>query len=206
MMGTARITAAGDDIEFVFYCDEDALLPVDISLEPGVTVISGPRIVLSATWNECFTYAHGDIVMQGNDDVLFRTPGWDQAVEDAFSQIPDRIAFVHGQDLHQPPGTFGTLGFLHRTWVKAVGYVTPPYFSSDYGDTWLNDVANALDRRVYLPEVITEHMHPAAGKAEWDQTHMERLARGSRDDVAGLYASLAPAREEDVRKLRAVMR
>lgn len=204
MVASARDTAAGT-VEFVFRTDDDAPLAPELSAEPGVTEIRGPRIVLSAMWNECYAAASSDICMQGNDDVVFRSSGWDQAVEGAFSRYPDRIVFVHGDDLHQPPGAFGALGFLHQRWIETVGYFTPPYFSCDYGDTWLNDVANMLGRRAYLPNVITEHMHPAAGKAPLDQTHRERLERGSRDNVPGLYASLAAERERDAAKLRAVM-
>src|SRR6266487_3154917 len=190
MMASARSTAAGP-VQFVFRVDEDdpQALPDDMDYR-DVMVAAGPRAVLSSLWNDAYRYSAGEIVMQGDDEVIFRTPGWDQLIEDAFSQVPDRIAFVHGRDGHQPDGTFGTLGFLHRRWPDAVGYVTPPYFSCDYGDTWLNDVANELGRRVYLPEVMTEHMHPVAGKGEWDRTHQERVARGAQDDVAGLYASL----------------
>lgn len=170
-----------------------------------MTEVVKPRDMLSQLWNDCAAEAHYEVMMQCDDEVIFRTESWDKLVLEAFDRIPDKIAFVHGQDLHQPAGQFGTLGFLHRRWVDTVGYFTPPYFSCDYGDTWLNDVSNMIGRRVYIPEIITEHMHPVAGKAQWDTTHMERLNRGSRDDVGGLYARLAPKRAEDAQKLRAVM-
>lgn len=204
MMASARATASGP-LEFVFYTDSDAPLPERITSAPDAVTIRGERIVLSAMWNECAAKASADIMMQCDDEVIFRSQGWDTMVLAAFGTIPDMIAFVHGRDLYQPDGTFGTLGFLHRRWVDTVGYFTPPYFSCDYGDTWLNDVSNALGRRVYLRDVITEHCHPIAGKGTWDQTHLERLARGRQDNVAGLYESLASGRAADVAKLRAVM-
>ena len=206
MVASARETAAGP-VEFVFRADVDApgSVPGEVAAAPDVTVVFGPRVTLSALWNECHAAASGDIFMQCDDEAVFRSAGWDAQVAAAFAAVPDRIAFVHGRDGHQPDGTFGTLGFLHRRWTDAVGYFTPPYFSCDYGDTWLNDVANALGRRVYLPGVVTEHMHPVAGKAGWDVTHLERLSRGSADNVAGLYASLGAERDADVARLRAVM-
>lgn len=206
MTESAQVTADGI-VEFVFYTDSDApgSVPETISSRDHARVLTGERIVLSDMWNACAAQAGGQILMQCDDEVIFRTPGWDAMVAAAFAQYPDHIAFVHGRDLYQPDGTFGTLGFLHRRWVDTVGYFTPPHFSCDYGDTWLNDVSNALGRRVYLPEVITEHLHPVAGKAQWDATHLERLARGARDDVAGLYGRLAPQRQADVVKLRGVM-
>jgi hypothetical protein len=113
-------------------------------------IVVGPRITLSDMWNKCAEVATGDILMVCGDDVVFRTKGWDSMVKQAFASYPDRILFAHGDDGHFG-SQFGTHGFVHRKWIDAVGYFTPPYFSSDYGDVWLNEVANALGRRVYLP-------------------------------------------------------
>ena len=200
LIDSARAMAAGD-VEFILRTDEDAPLGWE---EPGVTEIRGPRGVLSALWNECAAVAAADIFMQAGDDIVFRSEGWDDQVAEAFAQVPDRIVFVHGTDLFQPL-TFGTHGFVHRRWTEATGYFTPPYFSSDYGDTWLNDVANMIGRRVCLPGVVTEHLHPVTGKASWDATYLERMSRGDRDGVHGLYVSLAGERDSDAAKLRAVM-
>lgn len=205
MAESARATASSE-IEFIFRVDDDDpdAMPARMDYS-DTTVLIGSRTTLSQLWNECQLAATADIFMQCDDEVIFRSDGWDQKVMSAFADYPDRIAFVHGQDLHQPAGTFGALGFLHRRWVDTVGYFPPPYFSCDYGDTWLNDVANAIGRRRYLPDVITEHMHPIAGKGVWDVTHTERLMRGTADDTPGLYASLAGKRAEDADKLRTVM-
>jgi hypothetical protein len=141
--------------------------------------------------------------MQAADDIEFQTKHWDVMVQHAFAECPDKILFVHGDDGHWG-AKFGTHGFVHRKWVEAVGYMSPPYFSSDYGDTWLNEVANALDRRRYLP-FVTEHMHFLWGKGKLDQTHKERLERHKQDNVDQLYRDLAPERAKDVEKLRAAM-
>jgi hypothetical protein len=53
---------------------------------------------------------------------------------------------------------------------------------------------------------VTEHMHPVAGKAQWDETHQERVQRGDRDGIHELYRSLQRERDADVAKLRAIMR
>ena len=200
MWATARETAEGP-IELVTRLDDDdpAVYP-----DMGDVRIVGPRGLLSAYWNECYQQASGEILMHAGDDIRFRTVAWDARVRSVFDAIPDRILFVHGDDGHQHE-RLGTHGFLHRRWVETVGYFVPPYFSSDYNDTWLTEVADRLGRRIYLPDVGTEHLHPHAGKGEWDLTHRERLTRHAQDNVDALYASLADAREADAGKLRAVM-
>jgi hypothetical protein len=196
---------AQDEIEFVFYCDEDApgSVPPEVRSAPWIRVVDGPRIVLSAMWNRCLEKSSGEIVMQCGDDIVFRTPGWDKVVEAAFATVPDRILFAYGSDgVHDR--NFGTHGFVHRRWTEAVGYITPPYFSSDYGDTWLNDVAALIGRKRWI-EIYTEHLHPVVGKAPIDATHAERLERHQRDGVEALYASMGPERQRDAGKLRALM-
>lgn len=168
-----------------------------------IKIIEDRRRTLSECWNECAKVASGNILMHAGDDLVFKTDGWDAMVAQAFAEAEDKLLFVHGDDGHWGD-TFGTHGFLHRRWIEAVGYFVPPYFSSDYSDTWLNDVANALGRRVYLP-FVTEHMHPLFGKAEWDTTHRERIERHKNDKVDDLYRELAPKREKDIEKLRIVI-
>lgn len=207
LIDSARTLAAGP-VEFVFRCDEDdpELEGITRQLENDANCLQiiGSRGVLSEMWNECYALSQGDIVMQCGDDIIFRSPMWDKAVEQAFFGYPDGIALVYGNDCLQGEN-LATHGFVTRKWVATVGHFTPSQFSSDYGDQWLFDVARGIGRTHYVPELVTEHMHPVAGKAEWDRTHQERLARHSRDNVAALYESLAPARQADIEALRKVM-
>lgn len=195
--------------EIVAYVDEDdAQSYADINL-PNVQFIIGPRIILSNCWNKCATAAKGDILMQGNDDIVFRTQSWDVMVEHAFERCADRILMVHGSDGSQGHnssiGLFGPHPFVHRNWVDALDYFTAPYFSSDYGDSWINDLANGIGRRQFIPFVI-EHLHFIFGKAAQDETTNERLMRHSADNVSQLYQDLAPLRALDIEKLQAAMR
>lgn len=199
-------------IEFVVYLDEDddphAYSGLRLEIQQKITWVTGPRIVLSNTWNKCAERARGDIFMQGNDDIIFRTRDWDRMVQRAIERVPDRICMVHGNDGSQHPsgrGYFGTHPFVHRKWYETLGYFTAPYFSSDYGDTWTNDLANAINRRYPIPITI-EHMHFWLGKAEEDETTKDRLTRHSHDLVDQVYADLMPLRRWDVEKLKAVTR
>lgn len=186
--------------EVIFYVDEDdAGLPVE-GRWPGVKVLRGPRIVLSAMWDKCAEAATGEIIMQAGDDIIFRTNGWDDQVRRAFASFPDRLVFVHGDDGIYG-SKFGTHGFMHRAWKDAVGYFVPPHFSSDMADVWLNELANMVNRRVFLP-FVTEHMHFINGKASVDKTHQERIDRGGRDNVKEIYDRLLPERMKDADKIR----
>jgi hypothetical protein len=195
-----------EENEIVFYIDEDDTESItkakELQTMYNIQYIVGERIVLSQMWNECYKVAKGEYFFHCGDDIIMRTNGWDTIVEDKFLEFNDRIAFVYVNDLNPGiPASFGTHGFLHKNWVETVGYFVPPYFSSDFNDTWLNEVSVALSRH-FRVDVIAEHMHPGCGKAEWDQNHQERMARHHADQVGPLYASLAQERQNDVEKLK----
>ena len=198
-----------DQLEMIAYLDTDdpscwESAQILVKGLKRTTVIFGPRIVMAECWNRCFAISSGSILFQCADDIVFRTPDWDEAIERQFDDCPDRILFVHGRDGLQD-GRLGTHGAVSRRWAEALGYFVPPYFSCDWTDTWLNEVADSLGRRRYLPEIFIEHMHPAAGKAEMDQTHLDRMARGERDNVTQRYIDTLPERQRDAEILRALM-
>ena len=199
-----------NEIEFCLYIDEDDKeLQESNFMRPippvNVDYLLGPRIILSQMWNEAMYLAGGEIFMHAGDDLIFRTKNWDTMVKEAFSQYPDRIVLVGGNDGSGPQyhdGNFFTHGFIHRNWVKALGYMFPNLYSSDYNDTHLNEVAKNIGRWHYIPELLTEHMHPDWGKGPRDQTHIDRATRHVRDNVRQIYDDNAHTRRSDEQKLR----
>lgn len=188
---------APDSIEFVVYMDKDDTSEYLMPKNSQHNV--GPRVVLSEMWNECYKLAKADIFMHAGDDLIFRTKGWDSMVVQTFHKFPDRILFVHGDDGYWG-STFGTHGFLHRKWVEVLGYFVPPLYVSDFNDTHLNELANMVGRRVYMP-FVTEHMHFLFGKGAKDQTHIDRLIRHEQEKPEELYQSKQAERQADGRKL-----
>ena len=177
------------------------------ALWPDVHFIFGPRIRnITACWNECFKECSGDIVCQANDDIVFRTEGWDTMIEEEFHKFPDHIVMVHGDHLGGYEGRlFGPHPFVHRRWVEIVGRFIDPWYSSDYGDTGINHIANALGRRRFLPRVVIEHMHFTVGKAEVDEVTEDRLRHHAEDDPDKVYWSHLDDRLEAANKLAKAM-
>mgnify|MGYP003640957668 FL=1 len=211
-----------NSIEFVFYVDEDDSDTREYfeNLDyDNVKFICGERIVLSEMWNVCYRNASGDILFHCGDDIRFRTKGWDKVVRDKFDEVEDKILFAFGDDGKRHPGSFGTHGFIHKRWADTVGYFVPPYFSCDYGDKWLNDVAKAIscrnvNRWVYL-DIYTEHIHPRAHidrnpalekKYIYDKTHLERLERNKEANNKELYSKYSQERKRDIKKLKGVIK
>ena len=195
------------NVECLFYVDEDDPSPkpdIPKELMAYCRFIVGPRITLSECTNQCAKEAKGEILGYMGDDIIFRTEDWETYVEDAFEESKDKILLVYGRDGYQDE-KLATHGFVSRRWYETLGYLVPPYFVSEYSDTWLTQIAQSLGRLHYIPELYTEHMHPIAGKAAWDKTHEERKARGDAAKVGELFDRLLPKRLEDFHKLKRLL-
>ena len=197
-----------ESIEVIFYLDNDdsvgmaGLRLAATKRAAQVSAVVGERIILSKCWNAAAEIAKGEILMHCGDDIIFRSRGWDAVAAEKIMSFPDRIAFVYGRDGIMDE-ELGTHGFISREWAKATGYVVPPIFSSDYNDTWLNEVAEKIGRKFYLPDIYTEHMHFVAKKSVRDNTYRDRLKRHERDNVVKLWEDTAHLREQDAQKLLA---
>lgn len=193
-----------EQLEFIFYVDNDDssydVLFEKLKKTSNIKVVKGERIVLSEMWNKCWDIAEADIFMHCGDDIRFRTENWDQIVCDKFDEYEDKIIFTYGYDGYVHARDFGTHGFIHRNWTDTLGYMVPPYFSSDYNDTWLNDIAKEIGRHFYI-DIYTEHIHPVTGKYHYDQTHKDRLARANKDNPKGIYESKVDERHLCAQKL-----
>lgn len=101
------------------------------------------------------------------DDHVFRTSSWETKVEAAFHAGAD---VVYGDDL-LVGDRIPTAVFLRRELVRALGWFAPPQFSHLNADCCWKDIGESLGTLRYLPDVVIEHLHPAAGKAENDDQY-----------------------------------
>lgn len=168
-----------------------------------VKYLIGPRIIMSEMVNKLYPLTSEFILFFGADDIVFRTQGWDRILTDAVGSVSKGIGLFYGNDLvttqHAPD--FATHPIITREWVNVVGYVSPPYFSCDYADTWLNDIADRSGRKFPLP-FINEHMHPTVGKASYDSTYAENRQKFLADNVPSLYQQHAHEIEDAVIKIK----
>lgn len=99
------------------------------------------------------------------DDHLPRTPHWDRHIIEALARLGTGI--VYGNDLMQH-GALPTAVFMTADIVAALGYMCPPRFRHLYLDNCWKAWGEGIGRIRYLPDVVIEHLHPQAGKSEWD--------------------------------------
>lgn len=111
-----------------------------------------------------YVYEYDAIGFMG-DDHRPRSAGWDSRYLDALRNLGS--GYVYGNDLLMGE-RIPTQVSISSTIIRTLGFFGPPGFWHLYVDNTWKDMGTSLDRLTYLPDVIIEHMHPAAGKAEFD--------------------------------------
>lgn len=83
----------------------------------------------------------------------------------------DGAAMTYGNDLFQGEN-LPTAIVMSTHLVRAIGFMAPPVLRHLYVDNYWLELGRALGILKYVPEVVIEHMHPAAGKSEWTEGHL----------------------------------
>lgn len=146
---------------------------------------------------------HHDAVMMGSDDMVFKSPNWESEVVKAFQA---GAVVVYGNDGFNGE-RLAALPFVSAKAIKAVGHFVPPGLVHCYSDNYWTDVGRRLGRITYLKDVLIEHEHPYAGKAQWDKTYEDANNQRQRERDAWVYAHYRRYNlDEDVKKIAEAMK
>lgn len=103
------------------------------------------------------------------DDHRPQTPDWDVILA---KSLGDKPGIAYGNDLLQGQ-RLPTAVLMSAAIVTALGGMVPPKLRHLYLDNFWMRIGNDLGNLVYRPDVIIEHRHPLAGKAEWDEGYRQ---------------------------------
>jgi hypothetical protein len=192
----ATIAGHEDLSEVVFRVDDDDHSTIDFLRASGKPYIRetliAPRLQgyksMPTFFNEMARAANGNVLMCGNDDMVFRTPGWARTILDAANEYPDGLfdfgVSTYNED-HYP------FSIVSRYVVQRLGFLWDPRIY--WGDIFLRDVMGAFDRCRMLPSVQIDHdwagntpdktFHEAdqtsiyqSNPSYWATTHAEAVA------------------------------
>lgn len=131
-----------------------------------------PRIRMGPTLNRVAVQAAkddpGGIVGFMGDDHRPRTIAWDQRATLALKDSP---GVCYGNDLIHGPN-LPTSVFVSSRCINQLGYMNPPGLIHLYLDNFWKELGHATNL-TYLGDVVIEHLHPIAGKADWDAGYVE---------------------------------
>lgn len=138
------------------------------------------------------------------DDHLPRTRGWAARYLEALRELG--TGTVYGNDLLQGE-RLCTQWAMTSDIVRALGRMVPAPVEHMACDNSVMDLGRLASCLRYLPDVVIEHMHPLAGKAEWD-TGYARVNRAEQyqKDLAVYADWQRSGMAEDVAKVREIRR
>lgn len=157
-------------LEIILAVDEDDVQSQAVTHEQlFLTKLIVPRGTAMGALNEaCYAASAGRFVMGMNDDVVVRTPGWDDIIAEVLARYPDDIALIHVNDLlfQQQLCTFP---LVSRRACEAIGFC-PPEYQRYRIDDHIYDVYQLLAylghrRIIYLPDVVFEHLNYSLERA-----------------------------------------
>ena len=110
------------------------------------------------------------------DDHRPRTKGWDWRL----IEMLDRPGVAYANDLFQR-ANLPTSCVISSELIQALGYMCPPTCEHLFLDDFWKLLGNTAGNLAYLPDVVVEHCHPAAGKAAWDAGYEYSMGRATMD-------------------------
>jgi hypothetical protein len=162
LLDSFKATVVGEEAELVFRIDYDDIDTISFlaaegwisDFRPGVMI--GPRLKgyesLPTFFNELVLAASGDVLMCGNDDMVFKTHGWARLVLEEANKHPDGLFAIgvrtHNKD-HYP------FAAVSKKAVDQMGFLFDPRIF--WGDLFLRDTMAAFDRCIMLPHVEIDH-------------------------------------------------
>lgn len=156
-----------DDPEIEQYC-------ADAQELDAYELVIGPRRRIGPTLN----YYMPELALRAphvgfmGDDHRPRTRGWDAAYCTALEDMGTGV--VYGDDLIMG-ASIPTQVAMTSNIVLATGHFVPEGMIHLWLDNAWKSIGEATSLR-YLPQVVVEHLHPIAGKAEWDESYRENNA------------------------------
>ena len=177
VMKTFQATAVDLDTRLWFIVDPDdgtaddypndtsepSVLTYQLEVKPALSGML-PPLNMAISIHEIM--GKSDVVGFVGDDHRFRTEGWDAAIEDWLEGHP---GIAYADDLLKGV-ELPTQWFVSRPIVDEFGMGLPT-LRHLYIDNYWKAFGSAAGCLYYLPDIVIEHMHPTAGKSEWDDSY-----------------------------------
>ena len=156
-------TSHPDRLEIVFVMDSDDLASLMFEYS-GLNIRKvevAPGMAMGELNMAGYRAASGRYLMLLNDDVVLRTPAWDERVLEVFRSYPDGIVLVHvNENIFREK--LCTFPFLTRNFCELADGICPSGYLRYRIDDHIHNVFDLITllghrRRIFLPDVIFEH-------------------------------------------------
>lgn len=159
----AKTVAKSESVEVILVIDNDDQESRNVSeARLNLRHVVVPSGLTMGSLNAAgYDASRGRYVMLLNDDVVARTPAWDDQVRACFADCPDDLLLVHVNDLVMQKHLC-TFPIVSRTYCEIAGGICPREYQRYRIDDHIEDCFNLLgvlgERRVvFAPDIIFEH-------------------------------------------------
>jgi glycosyltransferase involved in cell wall biosynthesis len=188
------------EIEFLLHVDnDDQQKAVYLNNKwLNTRIITGPTSSLGTLYNRLYRQAKGNILMLTGDDMVFKTPNWNQIVQEKADQIKDNIFYLYGDVDPKFKTRYANYLFVSRKVTEIVDYFAPNFLNRCI-DSYLHDIAIKTERAFHIP-ILVEHKHYMNSKRKKDTTDI-RLTEKIKNDKS-MYANTLNLRIADAELLK----
>jgi hypothetical protein len=144
---------------------------------------------------DCVSKANGDTIFFTNDDVLFRTQGWDVLLMAEISRVSSPIYLMYPNDLLKGH-KLCTFPIMDRKLLLEHPDMLPSIYSGAFMDLHIMDIFKAHDfgsAITYLGNLVCEHQHYRTDAALFDATYKNRDRFGDDErfiELAGIRSKV----------------
>ena len=164
-----------DAIEHIFAIDEDDAESIQYLTLWRHRIVQGNGGPVRA-WNYAAEASHGEVLIQLSDD--WEPPmHWDAIILERIGDT-SKPAVLQVSDGHREDDLM-CMAILTRARYLNQGYLFHPDFFSMYSDNWFSECAHRDGVVIDARDVVFEHLHPAFGKAEVDETYARSNMRSN---------------------------
>lgn len=143
---------------------------------------AGLGSILNKYANKWANYSHAIGFM--GDDHLPQTEGWDVILYEDLLELGSGI--IYPNDLFQRH-RLPTSVLMSSDIITTLGYMCPPGIRHLYLDDFWKELGTGIGRIYYDAGVVVEHRHPAADKAEWDDSYRQNNSTHRFQEDKGAY-------------------
>ena len=138
----AETTSRLDQVEVILYVDEDDTGSRDLDCTDfRVIRIFGPALTMGGYNSACLQRARGDVLILANDDMVIRTPGWDDRIRAMHAEFEDHIYLGYANDLFKKmrPHT-GEASSMFISSIFSSVSSTPDLIASAITTIWFSNI------------------------------------------------------------------
>jgi hypothetical protein len=168
-----------DNTEFIISCDLDDItmnnydMKYKLSKYINLSVFYSENETKVDAINNNLANVDFDILLLASDDMIPKIYGYDsiirQEMENNYPNYDGVLWFNDGLQGNR----LNTLSILGREYYKRFNYIYHPSYKSVWCDNEFMDVANLLNKQIYINKIIIKHEHYSIGCCNKDETYIK---------------------------------